>query len=50
MLFLGLRLDAEANARDAAVISATGSAVTVGVEPTNEEWVAARHALRWLPG
>ena len=48
--FLGLRLDAEANARDAAVISATGSAVTVGVEPTNEEWVAARHALRWLPG
>ncbi|MDX4951830.1 acetate/propionate family kinase [Delftia acidovorans] len=48
--FLGLRLDTEANARDAAVISATGSAVTVGVEPTNEEWVAARHALRWLPG
>ncbi|WP_447916958.1 acetate/propionate family kinase [Delftia acidovorans] len=48
--FLGLRLGAEANARDAAVISATASAVTVGVEPTNEEWVAARHALRWLPG
>ncbi|WP_280191917.1 acetate/propionate family kinase [Delftia sp. PS-11] len=48
--FMGIRLDSEANARDAAVISATGSAITVGVEPTNEEWVAARHALRWLPG
>jgi acetate kinase len=48
--FLGLRLDAQANAADAAVISAPGSAVTIGVEPTNEEWVAARHALRWLPG
>ncbi|MDR0225985.1 MAG: acetate/propionate family kinase [Burkholderiaceae bacterium] len=46
--FLGLHLDAQANAGDAAVISAAGSAVTVGVEPTNEEWVAARHALRWL--
>ncbi len=31
-------------------LAQTGSAVTVGVEPTNEEWVAARHALRWLPG
>lgn len=47
--FLGLRLDDAANAGDAAVISAAGSAVTIGVEPTNEEWVAARHALRWLP-
>ncbi|CAB5699792.1 Propionate kinase [Delftia tsuruhatensis] len=47
--FLGLRVDAEANVRDAAVISTAASAVTIGVEPTNEEWVAARHALRWLP-
>ena len=31
-------------------LMSNGSAVTVGVEPTNEEWVAARHALRWLPG
>jgi len=42
--FLGLRLDAEANAADAPLISAAGSGVTVGVEPTNEEWIAARDA------
>jgi acetate kinase len=42
--FLHLRLDEAANAANAAVISAAGSAVQVAVEPTNEEWVAARHA------
>ncbi len=46
--FLGLALDAPANERDAAVISSSNSAVRVAVEPTNEEWVAARHALRLL--
>jgi acetate kinase len=46
--FLGLALDEDANARHAAVISAPASAVRVAVEPTNEEWVAARHALRVL--
>ena len=46
--FLGLRLDDDANAAHAAVISARGSAVRVAVEPTNEEWVAARHALALL--
>ncbi len=42
--FLGIRLDADANTRHAATISSTNSPVRVGVEPTNEEWIAARHA------
>ncbi len=44
--FLGLALGSEANQNDAPVISTSGSAITVGVERTNEEWVAARHAQR----
>ena len=48
LVFLGLRLDDGANAAHAAVISSPGSAVRVAVEPTNEEWVAARHALALL--
>lgn len=43
--FLSLQLNAQANEADAPVISADNSAVIVGVEPTNEEWVAAREAL-----
>ncbi|MBS0292667.1 MAG: acetate/propionate family kinase [Rhodanobacteraceae bacterium] len=43
--FLPLRLDAPANLANAPVISAADSEVIVGVEPTNEEWVAARAAL-----
>lgn len=43
--FLGLTLDDEANARDAAVISSRESRVQVVVEPTNEEWVAAKETL-----
>lgn len=46
--WLGLSLDAEANQRDASTISRAHSAVTVGVEPTNEEWIAATHANRLL--
>ena len=46
--FLGVRLDADANAADAPVISAAGSGVIVGVEPTNEEWIAARYARALL--
>ncbi|MBP6216616.1 MAG: acetate/propionate family kinase [Luteimonas sp.] len=46
LAFLGVALDDAANAGDAAVISSTDSRVVVGVEPTNEEWVAARDALR----
>ncbi|HEU6455592.1 MAG TPA: acetate kinase, partial [Roseateles sp.] len=46
--FLGAALDEGANARNEAVISAPASAVRVAVEPTNEEWVAARQALQLL--
>ena len=38
---LGVALDPAANLADAPVISATASRVIVGVEPTNEEWIAA---------
>jgi len=43
--FLGLQLDAPANDAHSPVISTPGSRVLVGVEPTNEEWIAARQAL-----
>ena len=45
LAFLGIALDQGANAADAAIISTGDSRVRVGVEPTNEEWVAARDAL-----
>lgn len=48
LTFLGIALDQGANAADAAIISADDSRVRVGVEPTNEEWVAARDALAVL--
>ena len=48
LAFLGIALDQGANAADAAIISSDGSRVRVGVEPTNEEWVAARDALAAL--
>ena len=44
--WLGVRLDDDANRANAATISAAPSLVRVVVEPTNEEWVAASHALR----
>jgi len=43
--FLGLLLDDAANTRNAALISSPASSVVVAVEPTNEEWIAARLAL-----
>ncbi|KAF1694889.1 acetate kinase [Pseudoxanthomonas jiangsuensis] len=46
--FLGVSLDAAANEANAAVISAADSRVVVGVEPTNEEWIAATYAQRLL--
>ncbi|MBW7930978.1 MAG: acetate/propionate family kinase [Gammaproteobacteria bacterium] len=46
--FLGIRLDAAANAIHAQTISQTDSRVRVAVEPTNEEWVAAQAARRLL--
>ncbi|RQS21398.1 acetate/propionate family kinase [Burkholderia sp. Bp8998] len=48
--WLGIELDARANAADAHVVSSASSAVTVVVEPTNEAWVAARAAVRVLRG
>jgi len=46
--FLGLVLDEAANARNAPLISAADSRVAVAVEPTNEEWIAARQAASLL--
>ncbi len=48
LAFLGVQLDAAANTDDAFVISDSQSRVLIGVEPTNEEWIAARDALRLL--
>lgn len=48
--FLGVHLDDGANADDAPLISAASSRVVVGVEPTNEEWIAARQAGAMLAG
>ena len=46
LTFVGPVLDGEANARNASLISTADSRIVVGVEPANEEWVAARHAAR----
>jgi len=46
LAFLGVALDDGRNAAGAPVISAPASRVTVAIEATNEEWVAARDALR----
>ena len=46
--WLGLQLDAEANARHANVVSAGQSQVDVLVIPTNEEWMMAHHAQTLL--
>ncbi len=48
LAWLGVRLDPEANARHAATISTPASRVLVGVEKTNEEWMAATQALALL--
>jgi acetate kinase len=46
--WLGIELDTQANAAHAATISTTASRVLVAVEPTNEEWIAASHAVDLL--
>jgi len=46
--WLGLNIDADANRANASTISRTTSRVRVAVEPTNEEWMAACHAVRTL--
>ncbi|TAM10840.1 MAG: acetate/propionate family kinase [Nevskiaceae bacterium] len=50
LAWLGVALDAAANACHAPTVSTPDSRVTVGVEPTNEEWVAAWHAQKMLAG
>lgn len=42
--YLGVIVDDAANARHAPLVSGPGSAVAVGVEPTNEEWIMAVQA------
>jgi acetate kinase len=44
--WLGIDIDEEANRANAPTISRASSRVRIAVEPTNEEWVAASHALR----
>jgi acetate kinase len=46
--YFGIELDATANALNATTISTATSRVRVGIEPTNEEWIAARDAARLL--
>jgi len=48
--WLGLRIDAAANARGDAVISAPDSRVEVRVIPTDEEAMIARHTLETIGG
>jgi acetate kinase len=43
---LGVRVDSAANGAGAAIISGPAAAVTVRVEPTDEELMMARHAAR----
>jgi acetate kinase len=46
--WLGLELDGKANGANASTISSARSRVLVAVEPTNEEWIAAAHAVGLL--
>lgn len=46
LAWLGVALDAEANARGAPCISAPGSPIAVHVVATGEEAMIARHTLR----
>ena len=46
--WLGIELDAAANARHAARISVAGARASAWVIPTDEEIVIARHACRLL--
>jgi acetate kinase len=46
--WLGIELDADANARNATTISSAASRIVVAVEPTNEEWIAAWRSAECL--
>ena len=50
MTYFGIKVDQEANKANAPVISTPDSAVKVVIQPTNEEWIAARHAVQILLG
>ena len=50
LTYLGVALDADANAQNAPLISSPTSRVPVAVEPTNEEWIAAWHAMALTGG
>ncbi len=45
LTYLGVALDADANAQNGPLVSSPTSRVPVAVEPTNEEWIAAWHAM-----
>lgn len=49
LTFLGMELDSSANESHTPLISSADSRVMVAIEPTNEEWVAARHMCQILP-
>ncbi|WP_018973048.1 acetate/propionate family kinase [Rudaea cellulosilytica] len=46
--WFGVELDRDRNAINAATVSGAGSRVLVAVEPTNEEWIAAKHCVGML--
>ena len=48
--WLGLRIDAAANAANACLIGAEGSSVAVMVVPTDEEMMVARHTAQLVLG
>ncbi|MBK7718873.1 MAG: acetate/propionate family kinase [Simplicispira sp.] len=50
LAYLGVALDGAANSQNADRISSAASRIPVQVERANEEWVAAWHACRLLPG
>lgn len=50
LAYLGIHIDEAANAADALLLSTPDSRVLVGIEPTNEEWIAARHTRNLLKG
>lgn len=50
MTYFGIRFDHEANQHHGPVISTSDSVIKVVVQPTNEEWIAARHAVHILLG
>ncbi|WP_066459777.1 acetate/propionate family kinase [Castellaniella caeni] len=48
LAWLGITLNPAANAAQATTLSTPDSPILVAMEPTNEEWIAARHALGLL--